>query len=264
MSKNDNNKIIYETSITFRSIFSTWKLVRKTCKNRKAIFKFEINQNTNVYNIYNILKENRYKPLPFRLFLIHEPKARLVMSQSVYDKIVNHFVTNFYLLPFLEKKLINQNVATRKGKGSDYANKLVIDYINSIRIKNKNKEIYCLKIDISKYFYSINHDTLLAQLEKEISDKKILNIIRIIISETNKPYINEYIKKYNKENKTDIPLYNYNTGLSIGAMTSQFLAIFYLNDLDHFIKENLRCKYYVRYMDDFLIFSTDKSFLKKA
>lgn len=184
-----------------------------------------------------------YKPLPFRLFLIFEPKARLVMSQTVSDKIVNHFITNYYLLPYLEKKLIDQNVATRKNKGSSYANKLIIDYINKIRIKDKNIDIYCLKIDISKYFYSIDHNLLLKMLKEDIEDKSVIDIIKKVIGETNKPYVNETINKYKES-----------TGLSIGAMTSQFLAIYFLNGLDHYIKEELKCNYYIRYMDDFLIF----------
>ncbi len=260
LKKFDN---IYDDPITFENVFTIWKTVRRTCKNKKAVFNFSLNKNVNVYNIYRVLKEKKYKPLPFRLFLIFEPKSRLVMSQTVSDKILNHFVANHYLLPYLEKKLITQNVATRKGKGSEYANKLIIDYINKIRIKDKYSEIYCLKIDISKYFYSINHEILIKKIEHEIADKDVINIIKLIIDETNKPYVNEKIKEFNKRYNTNIPFYNYGTGLSIGAMTSQFLAIFFLNDLDHYIKEKLKCKYYIRYMDDFLIFDTDNIRLKR-
>lgn len=163
------------------------------------MFKFSLNKNVNVYNIYMRLKNRNYKPLPFRLFLIFEPKARLVMSQTVSDKMVNHFITNYYLLPYLEKKLIDQNVATRKNKGSSYANKLIIDYINKIRIEDKNIDIYCLKIDISKYFYSIDHNLLLKMLEEDIEDKSVIDIIKKVIDETNKPYVNETINKYNRE-----------------------------------------------------------------
>lgn len=255
---------IYDDKVTFENVSKTWKVVRKTCKNRRAIFRYSINKNINNYIIYRILKEKKYKPYPFRLFLIFEPKARLVMSQTVADKIINHFVTNYYLLPYLERKLIDQNVATRKNKGSSYANKLVVDYINEIRLKNKQQEIYCLKLDISKYFYSINHQILLEKIEKEIEDKDVINLIKIIINETNKPYINDLINKYNEKYNTEIPIYEFGTGLSIGAMTSQFLAIFYLNDLDHYIKEKLHVKYYIRYMDDFLIFGTDKNYLKNV
>ena len=116
---------IYDDAVTFENIYNTWNIVRKTCKNRKAIYRFAVNKNTNIYNIYTVLREKKYKPLPFRLFLIFEPKPRLVMSQSVSDKIVNHFVTNYYLLPYLESTLIDSNVATRKNKGSKYANGLL-------------------------------------------------------------------------------------------------------------------------------------------
>lgn len=255
---------IYDEKITLENVTNTWNIVRKTCKNRRAIFKYKINKNINNYIIYKTLKEKKYKPLPYRLFLIFEPKARLVMSQTVGDKIINHFVTNYYLLPYLEKTLIDQNVATRKNKGSSYANKLIIDYINKIRLKNKDKEIYCLKLDISKYFYSIDHNILIKQLMKKIKDKDVINLIKIIISETNKPYINELITKYNYKYNTEIPLYKKDVGLSIGAMSSQFLAIFYLSDLDYYIKEKLHMKYYIRYMDDFIIFDIDKEKLKNV
>ena len=98
---------------------------------------------------------------------------------------------------------------------------------------------YILKCDISKFFASINHDILKKKLCKKIKDKEALKIVfDIIDSDSN--------------------------GLSIGNMTSQVLAIFYLNDLDHFIKEDLKIKYYVRYQDDFLLFHQSKKYLKEC
>lgn len=214
-------------------------------------------------NIYNALKNKTYKPSRYKTFMIFEPKPRLVMSQTVTDKLVNHFVANYYLIPFLNNSLIDSNVATRKNKGSSYAMNLLKKYFNKILINNPNEEIYCLKIDISKYFYSISHKNLLKMLERKIKDKDVINLIKIIISETNSDYVNETIKYYNNIYNIDIPYYISNTGLSIGAMSSQFLAIFYLNDVDHYIKEQLRCKYYVRYMDDLLILDTNKDKLKE-
>lgn len=255
---------IYIKPITFENVTKTWNIVRKTCKNKKEIYKYELNKNTNNFNIYNLLINKKYKPYPFKLFLIFEPKPRLVMSQTIIDKIVNHFVAKYYLLPYLEHKLIDSNVATRKGKGSKYADKLMKDYINKIRIKNKDMEIFVLKIDISKYFYTIPHDILLNKIRKEINDSNVIKIIKSIIDETDKPYINEIIDKLNSKNGTEIPHYEKGVGLSIGAMTSQFLAIFFLNDLDHYIKEELRCKYYIRYMDDFIIIDIDKNRLKEV
>ena len=94
---------IYYDKITYDNVYSNWNIVRKTCKNKNAIFRFYLNQSTNIYNLYRVLLNNKYEPLPFRLFMIFEPKPRLVMSQSVSDKIINHFVANYYLLPYLEK-----------------------------------------------------------------------------------------------------------------------------------------------------------------
>lgn len=222
--KAQNNDIYYK-AITYENVISTWDIVRKTCKNKRAIFRYHINKNSMNYNLYQILLQCAYKPLPFRLFIIFEPKARLVMSQTVGDKIINHFVARYYLLPYLEKKLIDSNVATRKGKGSKYADKLMRDYINKIRMKNPNSEIFILKIDISKYFYTIPHDILLQKLQREIKDQNVINIIKTIISETDKPYINDTIDKLNQKYKTNLPYYEKGVGLSIGAMTSQFLAI---------------------------------------
>ena len=84
----------------------------------------------------------------------------------------------------------------------------------------------------------------------------------MIIKESGNDYVNDMIEKYNIKYNLELPFYKKDTGLSIGAMSSQFLAIFYLNDLDHYIKEELNCKYYIRYMDDFLILDNDKEKLK--
>lgn len=103
--------------------------------------------------------------------------------------------------------------------------------------KVKYKEYYILKCDISGFFANIDHDILKEKLYKKIKDKEALKIIEDIID-------------------------SYTSGIGIGNMTSQILAIFYLNDLDHYIKEVLKIKYYVRYQDDFLLFHESKSYLK--
>ena len=260
MKKKINN--IYYKYLTFDNLLNCYNIVKKTCKNKKAINRFEMNKYTNIYNIYKSLYNKTYKPYKYTLFMIFEPKPRLVMSQTISDKIVNHFVSKYYLIPFLSNKLIYSNVATRINKGTKLANKLMIKYINNIRMNNIFENIYALKIDISKYFYNINHNILINLLKEDLLDNDVINLIKIILNETNNKYINEKIKIYNQKYKCDIPLYKNGIGLSIGAMSSQFLAIYYLNKLDHYIKEKLNCKYYIRYMDDFIILSNNKNYLK--
>ena len=262
MKKTRKNKNIYDEMITMDNLYNVWNIIRKTCKNKREVFYFSLNLNSNLKHIYKMLKNRCYTPSKYRPFMIFESKPRLVMSQCITDKIVNHFVTNYYLIPLLDASLIDSNVATRKGKGTDYAFTLLKRYFNKIIINEHPKEIYVLKLDISKYFYTIDHDILVNKLKTKIMDNDVINLISIIISETNKDYINDIINKYNSLYGTNIPLYKNNKGLSIGAMSSQFLAIYYLNDIDHYIKEVLGCKYYIRYMDDFLILDTNKERLK--
>ena len=101
--------------------------------------------------------------------------------------------------------------------------------------------MYCLQCDVNKYFKSINHDVLKKILNKYIKDKRLLNLLNIIIDS-----------------------YNCNTGkgIPLGNLTSQLFANIYLNELDQYVKHRLRCRYYIRYMDDFVILG-DKEFLKK-
>ncbi len=255
--KKRRNKGIYYENLTIDNLYKSYNIVKRTCKNKSEIYKFSLNLSTNINYIYKCLYNKNYRFNKYRIFMIFEPKARLVMSSTVSDKIVNHFITNYYLLPLLEGSLINSNVATRKGKGTSYSDKLLMSYLNKLNI-NSHGYIYSLKIDISKYFYSIDHEILIEMLRKKIYDSDVICLIKSVISCTNKDYVNSKISFYNYKYGTDIPFYENNKGLSIGAVSSQFLAIFYLNDLDHYIKEKLLCKYYIRYMDDFLILDTSK------
>lgn len=151
------------------------------------------------------------------------------------DKVVNHLVARFILYPAILPCLLDVNVASRKGLGTREGLALATDFNRICKIKYGS--YYILKCDISKFFASIDHDILKEKIKRKIKDKDALKIVFDIID------VEE-------------------TGLSIGAMTSQILAIFYLNDMDHFIKEKLKIKYYVRYQDDFLLFHPSKQYLK--
>lgn len=132
-------------------------------------------------------------------------------------------------------RLIDQNVASRSNMGTKKGLELYQKFRKTCNVKYN--EYYILKCDISKFFASINHDILKNKLKKVIKDKAALNIIYKIID-------------------------NDSQGLSIGSMASQTLAVFYLNDLDHYIKEVLKIEYYVRYQYDFVLFHKSKDYLK--
>lgn len=255
MSKRKRSKTCnyLDKVLTMDNLYKSWIAVCKTCKNKTYLFEFEKCLNSNLFRIYLSLRDGTYEPGRFKVFMIYVPKKRIVMNQLIKDKIVNHFISEYIFRPLLEPKLIDTNVATRVGYGEKYASTKLFNYLNGL-----DKDTYALSIDISKYFYNIDHNILMEMLSKDIYDKRILNIVRRIISETNKDYVNKIVVAYNNEFELGVPLYINNKGLSIGAVTSQFLAIYYLNNVDHYIKEELHCKYYIRYMDDFIILDKDK------
>lgn len=214
--------------------------------------------------IKDVLLSKKYVPGKYNIFIIREPKIRVIMSQSIKDKVINHLVAKYILINAFDDVLIEENCATRIKKGTRYALNLFKKYYNIL--KNKNKVFYILKFDISKYFYNIDHLIVKDMIKKRIKDKDAINILNKIIDSTNLSYINESILKLkDKYNiKDEIPLYKNDKGFPIGNMTSQIVACFYLNDLDHFIKEKLGIKYYVRYMDDGVILCDNKDKLKNA
>lgn len=277
-----STKNLYNNMLNYNNALSMYYKIKRNFRNKRMIFEFSLNLNTNIMNLLLLLKNKKYKFSKYNIFMIRDPKYRIIMSENIHDKLVNHMVSKYILLPSLENKLIDTNVATRINKGSSYAINKFKNYIN--KLKYENKEIYILKIDIKKYFYNIDHDILFNLIKKYIKDKDSLKLIKHILDSTNEEYVNKeitrlknekimYINKLNISEKEkiskikiikEIPIYKYGKGLPIGNMTSQILAIFYLNDIDHYIKEDLKYKYYIRYMDDLLIIDNDINKLKNS
>ena len=236
------------------------KEIKKNVKNKKKIYNFELYKIEYLLNIRDELINKTYDGGRYNLFLIDKPKLRLIMSQNIYDKIINHFITRYILEPKLTKCLVNNNTATRKGMGTSYAIKLLKIYLEE---NKKYNNIYILKFDISKYFYSINHDILKKMLKNELEELEY-ELVEKIIDSTNQEYISKYIKNINFEKINKIPEYKKGFGLPIGNLSSQFLAIYYLSNLHHYIINELKLKYMVCYMDDYIIVHHDKRYLKEC
>lgn len=234
--------------------------ISKNVKNKERIYKFECKMQ-NIINIIDMLAKGNIGHRYYNIFIIYEPKCRLVMSLPVKDKIINHFITRYSLEKNLNKYLDIRNCATRKNMGTSYAIKLLKKYIEIN--KGKYHNFYILKIDIKKYFYNIDHEILKDLLKDKLNEYEY-NLICKIIDTTNSSYINNKINYYKDNYRLDLPTYVYGKGLPIGNMTSQFLSIFYLYKLDYYIIHNLKLKYYIRYMDDFIIISHDLNKLKEA
>lgn len=273
-------KITYDNLLSIDKILKIYYKIRlNTCHQQKLV-RFELAFSSNITKILYLLKSRTYTHGQYSLFLISEPKYRIVMSERILDKIVNHLISKYVLIPYLIPKLVETNVATRSGKGTKAGIYYIKKYIN--KLKQNYDQIYVLKCDISKYFYNINHEILLQKLIKDIPDFEIIDVLKNIINSTDAKYINNQIdnlivkekEKLRQKSIPDIfckfqelnylPRYKKGKGLPIGNETSQILAIYYLNELDHFIKEKLQIKYYIRYMDDFILIHHNKEFLKEC
>lgn len=213
---------LYQEIYKIENILSSYKEVCKNTRNKRRVANLKEYKSLYITRVHDILESKNYVVGPYNKFTIFEPKKREIVSQGVQDKIVNHLVARYILYPAILPCLLDVNVASRKNMGNKKGLELSKEFHRKCKVKYCT--YYILKCDISKFFSNINHHILKEKLIKRIKDKDALKIVFDIIDSNEK-------------------------GLYIGSMTSQVLAIFYLNDLDHFIKETLKIKYYVRYQD---------------
>ena len=263
---------LYSDLYNLNNIINMTDKVLSKVKNKERREKFLLYYSEHIINIKKRLESNDINLGKYNIFLITDPKCRVIMSQSIEDKVINHLIAEYLLVRTFENRYIDSMCATRVGKGSGYATKLMKKYLNEIKLKHN--KFYILKLDIKKYFYNIDHNILKRILKDNIKDKDALSILFKVIDSTNERYINERIIKL-KERRInhlsneklisetrEIPLYEYDKGCGIGDQTSQAFGLIYLNEICHFIKEDLHIKYFINYMDDFVIIHEDKKYLE--
>ena len=262
---------LYSDLYNLDNIINMTDKVLSKVKNKERREKFLLYYSEHIISIKKRLLSNNINLGKYNIFLITDPKCRVIMSQSIEDKVINHLIAEYLLVRVFEKRYIDSMCATRVGKGSGYATKLMKKYLNEIKLRYN--KFYILKLDIKKYFYNIDHNVLKRILKDNIKDKKALDLLFKVIDSTNDTYINEQIIKL-KNNRInnlsnekliletkDIPLYKYDKGCGIGDQTSQAFGLIYLNEICHFIKEKLHIKYFINYMDDFIIIHHDRNYL---
>ncbi len=225
-------KRCFDDKLTFKNMLDAHYRAREGKRKKKEIILFEMDLETNIIRIIDEIRNNTYKFGKYREFKVYEPKERIIKSLPYRDRIVHQWYIEEFIKPYFYKRFINDTFACLDNRGTHLAVKRVQKYMRIM--KRKYGSYYVLKCDVKKYFYSIDKEILIDILSKKISDKKLLNFSKIILDDGE-------------------PL-----GIPIGNFTSQYFANIYLNELDHYIKEELRVVYYVRYMDDFILLLEDK------
>ncbi len=255
---------------SLEDLFSAYFDARKNKRNTINALIFERNFESNLFSLFEEIIERRYKPKPSICFIVNNPVKREIFAADFRDRVIHHFIYN-YLYPIFEKILVNDTYSCRKKKGISYGIKRIDHFIRSCS-ENYKKDCYILKLDIRSYFTSIRKDLLYSKIKKDIGQKKVnfdLPLIFYLLEETifNNP-VNNCIIKGNKKDwqdlvKTKSLFYTKpNCGLPIGNLTSQLFGNVYLNNFDYFIKEELKIKYYGRYVDDFVIIDRNKNKLR--
>lgn len=246
---------------------------RKNKRNTHNQLAFELNQETNLHHLAKAIYERKYAPKPCIAFIINKPVMREIFAADFTDRVIHHFIYRC-IYPIIDRKLIHDTYSCRVGKGTLFGIDRAKGFMRSCS-QDFTKDTYFLKLDIEAYFMNMHHDILFEQVIAMLpqNKKSFLGISRetliYLIRQTIFNNVAENCRiKGSKSDWDGLPpsksLFNYpsNTGLPIGNLTSQVFGNVYMNDFDHFVKKEMKVKYYGRYVDDMLFVHNDKSFLE--
>ena len=227
----------FEKLVDFGNLYNSCKVSLKGKGKKKNAIRFNVMALENLCVMKRQLIDHTYKIGAYSEFIVSEPKRRVVKSGTFRDKVLQHCLCDYVLLPRLREIFILDNYAGQTGKGTLFGLDRLSENLLSF-YEEHGCEGYILKCDITKFFYSIDHDAMKKCVRQYFDDEDIWWVCDLFIDST------------------------VGCGLPLGNQCSQVFALMFLNGLDHFITEELGCEYYVRYMDDFYLLSDDKEYLK--
>lgn len=197
--------------------------------------KFELNRDRNPFVILDVVKNGEYHPSKYWLFWVTDPKKRLILALPYVDRIIHQWFVEEFIKPYYIPRFIADSYACIPKRGTHAAVDKIQQYMRRMN-QITGGHYYILKMDISKFFNSIDLQVLYNILRKVIANHKLLDLTSTILFEDGE-----------------------HDGLPIGNYVSQYFANIYLNELDQYCKHSLGIKYYVRYMDDFIALAPDKA-----
>lgn len=243
---------VYDRICQYEELYQSHLEARKGKRYRDDVLVFTDRLEENLIEIQNELIWQTYKVGRYRQFYVREPKLRLVMALQYRDRIVQWAVYR-QLYPFYDRMFIEDSYACRRGKGSHKAADRLQYWLR--QVSRKPGKWYYLKLDISKYFYRVDHLVLLEILSRRIKDPRLMQLLSEIINCEDTRF--GLPAGLSPEECTE-DMWLADVGMPIGNLTSQLFANLYLNELDQLCKHELHVHYYIRYMDDVIILSDDK------
>jgi len=243
MVKTYNN--LYSEVYNMSNLICAYRKAKKGKTKKPYVIEFEKDVIGNLFKLQEELTNQTYLPKPLVTFILRDPKTRTISKSAFRDRIIHHALVRV-IEPIFDKTFINDSCANRKGKGNLFALKRFNEFKRKVSRNGKikgwfnNNQIkgYCFKADIKHYFQEVDHDVLMKLIKNKIQDEKVLGLINKILK--NRAIGGGGERFFVK-------------GMPLGNLTSQFFANIYLNKLDYFVKHELKAKYYIRYVDDFVI-----------
>jgi len=243
-------KFLFGRVVNFENLLLAAEKAQRGKRFHPPVLRFNYNLEQGLIRLEEELRAHSYHPGPYHSFELVERKRRQISAAPYRDRVVHHALCNV-IEPIFERSFIYHSYANRVGKGTHGAVDRYTYFARRYR--------YVLKCDISKYFPSIDHEILFRLIARKIGDPGVLWLVKTIIDASN---LQQPVYEYFDGDDLFTP-YERRRGLPLGNQTSQFFANVYLDPLDHFVKDKLRCKGYIRYVDDFVLFSNSKETLRQ-
>lgn len=231
---------VFAELCSYDNLELAFQKAKKRKSSKQYVIEFEENLESNVLQLRHELLFHIYRPQALKIFVLRDPKTRVIGKSHFRDRVIHHAICNI-IEPMFQKSFIHDSFANQNGKGTLKAHQR-FDHFKRKVSKNNTRTCYVLKADIRHYFDTVDHNILLRILAKKVTDSRVMHLIKVILA----------------NHKTKIQ----GKGMPLGNLTSQFFANVYLNELDQFVKHELKATNYIRYVDDFVILHHDKGLLE--
>jgi hypothetical protein len=231
---------LFEQIVSFENLHAAFLAARKGKRRTEELAAFELGLEPRLHDLRARLLAGTYRFGPYRSFRIFDPKPRTIVAAPFADRVVHHAICRV-VEPVFDRTFIADSFVCRVGKGNLAA---------VLRLREFARQVpdgWALSCDVRKYFQSVRHDILLRLLGRKLKDPRLLDLLRDLI-----------------DSSPADPAFGAGRGIPIGNLTSQLFANVYLSPLDHFAKQALRLRSYVRYVDDIVVVEADRARLVGA
>jgi hypothetical protein len=220
---------LFDQLVSTPNLFLAWDRFVRGKRSKPDVQAFERHLEDNLFALQEQLRQGTYTHDPYQAFVIHDPKRRQIHKSTVKDRVVHQAMINV-IEPYFERRFIFYSYSSRKGKGTHAAIRRLERMLQRLS-RNNTQTVYVLKMDIARFFATVDHEILLDQLGQLVTDERMIGLLRLIIG--------SFQATHGK-------------GIPLGNVTSQLFANVYLNPLDQFVKHELRPRLYLRFCDDFV------------